>query len=73
MNNDRPRRRFVGTDTLLSGAVFEVKTFRKLEVELDRGALEGTTERIANGNVDFGTVKRAISRINVPFTWVVLV
>jgi hypothetical protein len=73
MNDDRSRRGLVRVDHLLSSTVFEIETFGKLEVELNRRALERSMEGIANCDVDFGAVKCAISGVHIPFTRIVAV
>ena len=62
MYNNRPVVRLFGRPVL------EVEALRKLEIELDGGALERTAQGIANGDVDLWTVEGAITGVQVPFT-----
>lgn len=72
MDDDWPTRRLVARG-VIRGAVLEVETLRELEVELDRRALEGPTERITDGDVDLGSVERAVSGVQIPLARVLLV
>lgn len=65
MYNNRPVVRLFGRPVL------EVEAFRKLKIELDGGALERTTQGIANGDVNLWPVEGAITWIQVPFTRIV--
>mmetsp|Transcript_3226 Transcript_3226/g.8721 ORF Transcript_3226/g.8721 Transcript_3226/m.8721 type:complete len:211 (-) Transcript_3226:1438-2070(-) len=47
--------------------VLKVKTLRQLKVELDGGALVGTTNGVRDVNVDFGAVESAVPRVQLPF------
>lgn len=58
---------------VVRAAVFEVEALRELEVELNRGALEGTAESVADGDVDLGTVERAVARVELPLSGILLV
>lgn len=58
---------------LISRAVLQVEAFGKLEVKLDSSTLERTAKSIADSNVDLGTIESSISRVELPFTWVVCV
>ena len=62
MYNNRPIVRLFGRPVL------EVEALRKLEIELDGGALKRTAQGIANGNVDLWPVEGAITGVQVPFT-----
>jgi len=44
-----------------------------MEFELDSRTLEGATKGVLDRDVDFGTIKCAISRVEVPFSRVVFV
>eukprot|EP00038_Savillea_parva_P007110 m.167860 g.167860 ORF g.167860 m.167860 type:complete len:388 (-) comp12888_c0_seq1:1202-2365(-) len=44
----------------------ELESFWQLKVELDGGALEGSLQGVANLNVNLGTVKGTISRVERP-------
>ena len=46
--------------------VAKIKSLGKLKVELDCGALDGSSEGVFDGDVDFGAVKSAISGIQLP-------
>ena len=35
---------------------------------MDRRALEGTAERVADGDVDFGAVEGTVAWVELPFT-----
>jgi hypothetical protein len=48
------------------GAVLEVELLGQLEVKLDGGALELTSERIGDGDIDLRTVESAITRVELP-------
>lgn len=54
-------------------AVLEVEPLGELEVELDGGALEGALEGVADGDVDFGAVERAVAGVELPFAGVLFV
>ena len=80
MNDNRARRRPLRTTCararsggLVGRAILEVEAVRELEVELDRRALEGPTERITDGDVDLGSVERAVSGVQIPLARVLLV
>lgn len=63
MYDDGSCRRFIWIRHILGRAVFQVEAFRELEVELDGRTLEGTTQRVADRNVDLGPVERTVARI----------
>jgi hypothetical protein len=67
MYHDRPRRSLVRVDSFLCRPIFEIETFRKLEVELNCRALERSMEGIANGDVHLGTIERPVTRVEIPF------
>ena len=46
--------------------VSEVEAFGELEVELNGGALDGSSEGVFDGDVDFGPVKGAVARVQLP-------
>lgn len=73
VNDHRPCRGFIGTLGILGRTILQVKTFRELEIELDRSALEGPPERISDGNVDFGSVECTIPGVDFPFAGVLLI
>ena len=62
MYNNRPVVRLFGRPVL------EVEALRKLEVELDGGALKRAAQGIANGDVNLWAVEGAITWVQVPFT-----
>ena len=57
---------------VLGRSVLEVESLRQLEVELDRCALEGALEGVADRDVDLGAVERAVAWVELPFAGVVL-
>ena len=44
----------------------EVKSDWELEIELNRGTLETSSQGVKDGDVNFRTVKRAVSRVEFP-------
>lgn len=68
MYDHRPRMH-----ALLGTPELQVEPLRKLEVELDRRALEGALERVADGDIDFGAVEGSVAGIEVPFAGVLFV
>ena len=58
---------------VVRAAVLEVEALWQLEVELDRGALEGSAESVADGDVDLGAVERAVTRVELPLSGILLV
>ena len=44
--------------------VCEVKSDGELEIELDRGAVESSSQCVKGGDVNFRTVKRAVARFS---------
>jgi len=44
-----------------------------LKIELDSRTLEGATEGVFDRDVDFGAIKCAISRVEVPLSRIVFV
>lgn len=68
MNNHR-----AGHDRLVRRPVSQVEALRELEVELDGRALEGAAEGVADRDVNFGAVERAVAWVELPFAWVVFV
>ena len=75
MNDDRARGRLARLDGggLIRATVLEVEPFGELEVKLDGRALERTAKRVANLDINLGTVERAVSGVELPFAGVVLV
>jgi len=71
MDHDRPRGWLVGICRLFRSAILEVKPLGKLEIQLNRGALEGPFQGVLDCDVYLGTVERPISRVNLPFPRVV--
>jgi len=71
MNHDRSRGWLVGIRRFFRSTILEVKPLGKLEIQLNRGALEGPFQGIFDRDVYLGTVKRSISRVNLPFPRVV--
>ena len=66
MDNDRSRRWLVRVNLIFGGTVFQVEALGQLEVELYCGALEGTTQRITDFDIDLRPVESAISRVQFP-------
>ena len=62
VNDDRPHRRVVFVD------VRQVKSSRKLKVELDRRTLEATLERIEDSDVNLRTVEGAVTFVQLPLS-----
>lgn len=58
---------------LLLAPELEVEPLGELEIKLDRRALEGPLQRVADGNVDLGAVEGSVARVEVPFAGVLLV
>jgi hypothetical protein len=52
--------------TSLGTAELKVELLRKLEVELDGGALELTLESVRDGDIDLGAVEGTITRVELP-------
>lgn len=59
-------------DTLVAASELEVEAFGKLEVELDGGALEGSSEGIADGDVNLGAVEGTVTGVELPLARVLL-
>lgn len=72
MDDDRARRGLASVGCLVRAAVLEVEALGQLEVELDRCALVRALERVANGDVDLGSVERAVSGVDLPLARVEL-
>lgn len=73
MDHDRSCWRFVFIGvTLIRGTVLQIEPFRKLEIELDCGALEGPAQRITDGYVNLWPIECTIPGIDIPFTWILL-
>ena len=66
MDDDWAARRFIRTDCLISGSIFQIEAFGQLEVELDRCALKRPTKSVTDGYVNFGTVESTVPGIEVP-------
>lgn len=73
VDNDGSRGRFVcGTLAIFGRSVFQLESLGELEVELDGGALERTTEGISDGDVDLGAVEGSVAWVDLPLAWVLL-
>lgn len=72
MNHHGPRWFLTFLQDLLT-TIFQPKSLRKLEVQLDGRTLMPSLESILDANVDFRSVERSVSRIERPFTWVMCV
>lgn len=68
MDDHGSRRRLVCR--VVGGPVLEVEPLGELEVELNGGALEGSFERVADGDVDLGPIKCAVAWVQFPFSGV---
>lgn len=68
MNHDRSRRWPIRIRIVFWSTIFQVEALGELEVELDRGTLERTMQRIFDHNVDFWAVESTISRVKFPFS-----
>ena len=75
MDDDWARRGLtrLNSSSLVSGTVLEIEPLGQLEVELDRRALEGALQRVADRDVDLGPVEGAVARVQLPLAWVELV
>ena len=72
MNHDRSRGWLVRIRRLFRPTVLEIKPLRELEIQLNRGALEGPFQSIFDRDIYLGAVKRSIPRTNLPVSRVVL-
>jgi hypothetical protein len=68
VDDDRPGGRLVGTKVCVRRPIFQVEAFRKLEIELDRGALERTTQGISDGDIYLRAVEGPITWIKFPLS-----
>lgn len=66
MNHDGSTTVFGIGRARFGSTVRQVETFGQLEVELDRGCLVSTVERVRHGHVNLGSVKSAISGVDGP-------
>lgn len=67
MDHDRSRRRLARIRRIFRSTILEVESLRKLEIQLDRCALEGALQSVFDRDVYLGTVERPVSRIHLPF------
>ena len=67
MDHDRP----VGLRRLFRPTIFEVEPLGKLEIQLDRRALEGSLQSVSDRDIYLGTVERSVSRVHLPVPRVV--
>jgi hypothetical protein len=75
VDHDRPIHGFLGFasfthsvgNAFFRPAVLELEALRKLEVELDSGALERPLEGVFDADVNLGSVERAVAGIELPF------
>ena len=72
VDHDWSRGWLVRIRRLFRSTVLQIKPFGKLEIQLNRGTLEGPLQGVFDGNIYLGTVERSISWINLPFSRVVL-
>ena len=68
VDDDRPGRRLVRTQVCVRRPIFQVEAFRKLEIKLDGGALERTTQGISDGDIYLRAVEGTITRIEFPLS-----
>ena len=73
MDHHRSRRWFAGIRRVFRSTILQVKSLRKLEVQLNRGALERPFQGILDGNIYFGAVEGSIPRVHLPISGVVLI
>ena len=69
VDHDGPQRRFVEIRHLLHRAILEVEPLG----QLNRRALEGAPQRVANGDVELGAVESTVARVDLPLAGVVRV
>ena len=62
MDHDRS----VGFRRLFRPTIFEVEPLRKLEIQLDRRALEGSLQSVSDRDIYLGTVERSVSWVHLP-------
>lgn len=60
----------LNSSSLVGRAVLEVEALWKLEVQLDRGALERSSESVTDLDVDLGAVERPVTGIKLPLAWI---
>jgi hypothetical protein len=68
MNDDWPR-----LNGLVWWSVFQIEPLGQLEIKLYSRTLKRTTKGILDRDVNFGPIKRAISKIFGPFSRIVFV
>ena len=74
MNHDWASRRLIWSHFVIVGsAILQVEPFGQLEIELNRGALEGTLQCIFDRNVDLRAVESTIARVQLPLPMIKLV
>ena len=71
VNHNRPRRWLVRIVRVLRSTILEIKPLGKLEIQLNRGALERPFQGIFDGDIYLGTVECPIPRVNLPVSRVV--
>lgn len=66
-------RRLIGARCLVRRPIFQIETFRKLEVQLDGGTLERSAQCITDCDVDLWSIESTVSWVNVPLASVMFV
>jgi len=66
MDHDRSRRRPARIRRLFRSTILEVEPLRKLEIQLNRRALEGPLQSVFDRDIYLGTVKRSVTRVDLP-------
>lgn len=56
-----------GIFVVVRPTILEIESLRKLEVQLYRSTLVRSFESILNGDIDLGTIERAVTRVELPF------
>ena len=68
VDHHRSRRRLVWIRRLFWSTILEVESLRKLEIQLNRRALERPLQSVFDRDVYLGTVERSVSRIHLPIS-----
>lgn len=66
MNHDWSRRRPARIRRLFRSTILEVEPLRELEIQLNRRALEGPLQSVFDRDIYLGTVKRSVTRVDLP-------
>ena len=73
MDHHRSRRWLARIRRIPRSPVLEVEPFRKLEIQLNRRALERPLQRVFDRDIYLGTVERPVARVNLPISGVVII